>query len=104
MRSRSEPFEGVNESINFQQGNLIAKINDHRHIQIWVGEKYISRKFWPKNVGHKKAILQPFNENTTNFRNWDELVLSTELMLVITDMVVNIETSKSYTFSLNTQK
>ena len=64
--SRSEPFEGINETINFQQGNLIAKINDHRHTQIWVGEKYINRKIWPKDVGHKKAILQPFNENTTN--------------------------------------
>ena len=102
--SRSEPFEGVNESINFQQGNLITKINYHRHTKIWVGEKYISRKFWPKDAGHKKAILQPFVANTENFRNWDELVLSTELMLVVTDMVVNLETSRSYTFSLNTQK
>ena len=104
ISSRSEPFEGINESINFQQGNLIAKINDHRHTQIWVGEKYISRKSWPKDSGSMKAILQPFGANTENIRNWDELVLSTELMLVITDMVVNIETSKSYTFSLNTQK
>jgi hypothetical protein len=102
--SRSEPFEGINESINFHQGNFIAKINDHRHTQIWVGEKYLNIKNWPKDVGHKKAVLQPFNENTTNFRSWNEIVLSTELMLVVTDMVVNIETSRRYTFSLNTQK
>ena len=48
--------------------------------------------------------LEQINPNTENFRNWDELVLSTELMLVVTDMVVNLETSRSYTFSLNTQK
>ena len=94
--SRSEPFEGVNESINFQQGNLIAKSNDHRQVQIWIDEKYIKRRFWPKNVGHKAAILQPF-DNTIK-RDWEELVVSTELMLVITDMVKNLETNRTHEF------
>ncbi|MDH5523636.1 MAG: Gfo/Idh/MocA family oxidoreductase [Desulfobulbaceae bacterium] len=90
--SRSEPFEGVNESINFQQGNLIAKVNDHRITQIWVGDKYISKRHWPKNVGHKKAIMQPFD--SANAREWSELVISTKIMLFVTDMVNNLETSK----------
>jgi predicted dehydrogenase len=94
--SRSEPFEGVNESINFQQGNLIAKINDHRHTQLWIDEKYKSKRYWPKNVGHKCAILQPFMES--NKREWDELVVSNKLILVITDMVKNLETSNIYKF------
>lgn len=90
--SRSEPFEGVNESINYQQGELIAKINDHRHLQLWVGEKYISKRYWPKNVGHKKAILQPFESSTK--RDWSELVVSTQLMLIVTDMVNELETTR----------
>jgi len=95
--ARSEPFEGVNESINFQQGELIAKINDHRHIQIWKNENYISKKYWPKNVGHKNAILQPFD--STRNREWLELIISTELMLVVTDMVQNLELHREYTFT-----
>ncbi len=94
--ARSEPFEGVNESINFQQGNLIAKVNDHRYTQIWVDQKYISKRHWPKNVGHKNAILQPFCEKMK--REWRELVVSTELMLLITDMVKNIETHRKFNF------
>jgi len=90
--TRSEPFEGVNESINFQQGDVIAKINDHRHVQIWTGEKYISKRYWHKNAGHEKAILQPFSQELS--REWEELVVSNRLMLVITDMVKNLETSR----------
>lgn len=30
LTARSEPLEGVNETINFQCGNLIAKIDDFR--------------------------------------------------------------------------
>jgi len=95
--SRSEPFEGVNESINFQQGDLIAKINDHRFVQLWIGDKYKSKRYWPKNVGHKNAILQPFNNMYK--REWNELIISTKLMLIITDMVKNLEVSYSYDLS-----
>ncbi len=95
--SRSEPFEGVNESINFQQGDLIAKINDHRHTQIWVGNKYVSKQHWPKNVGHKNAILQPFN--STYKREWNEMIVSTRLVLFVTDMVNNLETCKRFELS-----
>lgn len=94
--ARGEPFEGVNETINFQQGDLIAKINDHRYTQVWVDEKYISKRHWPKNVGHKNAILQPFD--TGRNREWLELVISTELMLVVTDMVKNLESHREYKF------
>ena len=61
-----------------------------------IDEKYIKRRFWPKNVGHKAAILQPF-DNTIK-REWKELVVSTELMLVITDMVKNLETNRTHDF------
>jgi predicted dehydrogenase len=94
--TRGEPFEGVNESINFQQGDLIAKINDHRHTQLWIDKKYISKRHWPKNVGHKNAILQPFVSNRK--RQWLELVISTELMLVITGMVQNLDSHCEYEF------
>ncbi len=97
--SRSEPFEGVNETINFQQGSMIAKINDHRHIQIWDDEKYISKKFWQKNVGHKDAILQPFDKENT--RDWIEILDSTKIMLLVSEMVKNLETSKRYYLEKN---
>jgi len=84
LTSRSEPFEGINETINFQSGTLIAKIDDFRSMQIWDREKYFSYSFSPKDVGHQKAINQPFN-------NWDrdfnEIEVSTVLMLEITEMV-----------------
>ena len=97
--SRSEPFEGVNESINFQQGELIAKVNDHRHAQLWIGERYIGKRYWPKNVGHKNAILQPFDSSMT--REWAELVVSTKLMLCITDMVNNQEVTRNVDLKTN---
>tara|TARA_B100001057_G_C22856697_1_gene952946 strand:+ start:653 stop:1777 length:1125 start_codon:yes stop_codon:yes gene_type:complete len=87
--ARNEPFEGVNETINFQCGDLIAKIDDHRQTHIWVGHKKYNFKHRPKDVGHKNAILQPFN-NKFN-RDWDELIISSKLMLTISDMVKDRE-------------
>ena len=40
-----------------------------------------------KNVGHENAIMQPFSDENT--RNWEELNISTNLMLTVTDMVKN---------------
>ena len=82
---REEPYEGVNETINFQQGNLIAKIDDFRNIQIWDGKKYKNHKYWPKDNGHKNSINQPFFSE--DHRSWDELELSTNLTLYIDEMV-----------------
>lgn len=85
LTSRTEPFEGINESINFQHGETIAKIDDFRRMTLWQNERLIKRRYWPKDVGHGAAILQPFRHEPQ--RNWDEVVLSTLLMLHITDMV-----------------
>lgn len=83
--TRNEPFEGVNETINFQCGQVNAKINDFRQIEIWNEDKYINKKYFPKDNGHKQSALQPKFENTK--RNWKELETSTRVMLFIEDMV-----------------
>ena len=83
--SRSEPFEGVNETINFQQGDLIAKIDDFRITKIWKNNEYKKYYHWPKNNGHKATVLQPFN--SAKKREWSEIELSTKLMLHIEEMV-----------------
>ena len=92
--SRSEPFEGVSETINFQNSNLIAKIDDFRTTKIWAGDKYKKYHHWPKNNGHKAAVLQPFK--TSVDRSWSELKLSTSLMLFIENMVINKNTQKRF--------
>lgn len=94
--TRSEPFEGVGETINFQQDKLIAKIDDHRCTTIWHEEKKYKLKNRVKNVGHKNAIMQPFTNKKE--RHWKELNISTNLMLTVTDMVKN--NSKFYKFHL----
>ncbi|UZH54647.1 Gfo/Idh/MocA family oxidoreductase [Salinimicrobium tongyeongense] len=84
LSAREEPFEGINETINFQSGKLIAKIDDFRKMQVWKGSKYKNYSYKPKDVGHLKAINQPFDKEK---RNFNEVVISTILMLEITDMV-----------------
>lgn len=84
--SRSEPFEGVNETIVFQQGNLIAKIDDFRSMSVWINDKYNLYKYKPKDNGHKAAVLQPFKNYIQ--RPWNELQASTMLMLEIEKMVL----------------
>ena len=83
--ARGEPFEGVSETINFQQNELLCKIHDFRLIEIWNGEKYYKKSFWNKDVGHKNAILQPFQQEVS--RDWLELNISTRLMLEVSKMV-----------------
>ena len=85
LTSRSEPFEGINETIDFQHGETICKIDDFRSMTIWQGPRRVKRRFWPKDVGHRLAITQPFRDEPQ--RDWHEVVLSTLLMLHIADMV-----------------
>jgi hypothetical protein len=84
LTSRSEPFEGINETINVQGSGIIAKIDDFRDVQIWHEEQYDRRRFSWKDVGHERAILQPFDGSQ---RAWDEVRASTLLMLALLDMV-----------------
>lgn len=83
--TRSEPFEGVSETINLQHEDTICKIDDFRFMKIWRGDKIIKRRYWPKDVGHKNAILQPFKKQ--NHRSITEVILSTRLMIHISEML-----------------
>ena len=83
--SRGEPFEGVREMINFQKDDVSVQIDDYRSTKIWKGSHFQKYSHWPKNNGHKSTVLQPFSN--TLIREWDEIELSTRLMLHIEEMV-----------------
>ena len=85
LTSRSEPFEGINETINFQQANVIAKIDDFRTMTVWNASRVRRRRYWPKDVGHNLALIQPFSAWR---RDWREVELSTLLMLFIKDRIL----------------
>lgn len=93
MTSREEPFEGIHETIIFQQENLFVSIDDFRKAEFQLGSKKFVRKYKPKDVGHERAILQPYLGSS---RDVDEIFLSTELMLHIMDMVKNRMTNSIY--------
>ena len=97
ITSRTEPFEGINETLNFQQGEVICKIDDFRSSTIWKNEKLIKKKYSPKDVGHKHSICQPFEQ--TYSRDWGEVVNSALLTLHIADMVKNTKKYSSFSFS-----
>ena len=86
LTSRSEPFEGISESINFQYNDLIARIDDFRCLTVWQGARKKMWRFSPKDVGHERAVLQPFRPDN---RDWYEVEVSTLLMLFIRDMVLD---------------
>ena len=96
MSSRVEPFEGINETINIQHYRTIAKIDDFRSLTIWQGERLVRRRFWPKDVGHRGAIGQPFG--STAQRDWNEVVQSTQLMLHVADMVRGGRRQSAFSF------
>ncbi|MEI6051253.1 MAG: Gfo/Idh/MocA family oxidoreductase [Opitutaceae bacterium] len=93
LTSRGEPFEGINETIVMQRGELIAKIDDFRTMHWWKGELRGRNVYYPKDVGHSKAIMQPFSDKR---RDWIEVEISTLLMLEIADMVRAGETRKLF--------
>lgn len=86
LTARSEPFEGISEFVNFQYNDLIAHIGDFRCLTIWQGVSKRTWRFSPKDVGHERAVLQPFR---TDNRDWHEVEISTLLMLFIRDMVLD---------------
>lgn len=96
LSSRSEPFEGINETINFQQSGITAKIDDFRTMTLWHDSRVRRRRYWPKDVGHNRALLQPFS---APYRNWREVELSTLLMLFVKDMVVSGDRCASFSFA-----
>lgn len=95
MTSRTEPFEGIIENINIQWGDVIARIDDFRRMTLWQGERVMTKTYWPKDVGHKLAVQQPF---AAQVRPWREVEDSTLLMLRIADMVKSGEVSTIFSF------
>lgn len=87
LTSRTEPFEGINETIHLQCGNVISKIDDFRMQTIWVDEKKRNIKYRPKDVGHLKSINQPFFVGG-RWRGRETVLNSTRLMLKIKEMAV----------------
>lgn len=96
ITSRSEPFEGINETINFQYQSIIAKIDDFRRMTIWNDHKLKKKRYWPKDVGHKRSVMQPFRSDN---RDLNEVIASTELMLHILEMVKRQRGSELITLS-----
>lgn len=96
LTARCEPFEGINETINFQHDKTICKIDDFRGMTVWQDEKITKKRYWPKDVGHRKAILQPFENGMR--RDTEEVVNSTLLMLHIAEMVKSGETVSLFSF------
>jgi hypothetical protein len=90
---RNEPFEGVYETLFFQDDLLNCTIEDFRSMTIWKGELVDRHSFSPKDAGHLTALLQPFSK--TNSRSWRELIASNVLMLEIADMTENRETART---------
>ncbi len=92
--SRGEPFEGVSEMINFQKDDLNVQIDDYRTTKIWKESYYKKYSHWPKNNGHKSTVLQPFGSVTK--RQWNEIELSTRLMLHVEKMVTSNTTQSRF--------
>ncbi|MDB5240044.1 MAG: hypothetical protein JWP57_669 [Spirosoma sp.] len=85
LTARTEPFEGISESINLQYGDVIARIDDFRTLTLWQGNHRRECRYQPKDVGHERAVMQPYHISN---RDWHEVSVSTLLMLYIKDMVL----------------
>lgn len=96
LTARTEPFEGINETINLQWGDTIAKIDDFRCMTVWKKEKLRNYRYRPKDAGHASAIMQPFSDMV---RNFEEVEISTLLMLEIADMVIKRDRDREFSFS-----
>ena len=94
--TRNDPFEGVNETINFQCGELNSKINDFREIEIWKESKYLKKTFFTKDNGHKASAIQP--KLAGEKREWAELKTSTRVMLFIEEMANSKIKNKRFNF------
>jgi len=91
ISSRAEPFEGIHETVNLQCSDLHLKINDFRSYELRVGHNYQKKTAWPKNVGHERAILQPFR---TEHRSPKEYILSSLLMINFMEMMQKGEATR----------
>jgi len=97
LSARGEPFEGISETICYQCGDVIGKIDDFRKLVVWQSAKKATFAIWPKDVGHDNALLQPFAGYEK--QRWDEVILSSLLMLAVKDMVERGQLRRSFSFS-----
>ena len=97
--TRGEPFDGVNETINIQHGALMAKIDDFQVMKVWENDFYKKYRYYPKDVGHRRSVVQMFKDEPTYRRPWSEVYASTLLMLHITDMVREGVSESAFSFS-----
>ncbi len=91
--SLTEPYEGIRETIHLQTKNTIATIDDFQRLSVWQGPKRFTKKYFPKDVGHRDSILQAFNLGDS--RDWNEVVISTYIMLHVADLVRRAETKST---------
>ncbi len=84
--SRSEPFEGIHETIELQCGDLSAQILDFRRLRVWRGARRTTHRYWLKDVGHRRCALQPFLP-PAEIRDWEEVMCSTRVALHVVDML-----------------
>lgn len=96
--SRGEPFEGVRENCIFSRGDMSSVITDFRSQKIELGQRQYKKKYFPKDVGHKGAALQMFDESLHQ-RSWHEISLSALLILFIERMMCRRSTSEEFDFS-----
>tara|TARA_R110002096_G_scaffold410190_1_gene609756 strand:+ start:8912 stop:10057 length:1146 start_codon:yes stop_codon:yes gene_type:complete len=95
ISSRSEPFEGIDETINIQAGSLNIKIDDFRRAKINNKHFVAQLKGWVKDVGHEKSIEQPFSKEDP--RNYMEYFVSTYLTVSLAGMILNKQITKKIT-------
>jgi hypothetical protein len=79
--ARVNPFDGVSELIDFQCNNFCSRIADFTKIELDNGDRRKVIKFFPKDAGHKNAVLQPFEDNYR--RDFNEVLLSTALTILL---------------------
>jgi predicted dehydrogenase len=96
ITSRSDPYEGVTEMIVLQWGAVLATIDDFRRMTLRKGSWVVQRRYWPKDVGHAAAIMQPFGGLE---RALQEVEASTLLMLSIAEMVREGRRSRDFSFA-----
>ena len=100
LTARGEPFDGIHESLLVQQGAVMARIDDFQAMTLWQGERRRVFHYRPKDVGHRRAILQPFRSSPAEqAARWAEVVDSSLLMLAIAEMVRAGEARRDFRFS-----
>jgi predicted dehydrogenase len=79
--AKINPFDGVSELIDFQCDNFCSRIIDFTRMEIDTGNDRKIKRFFPKDAGHKSAILQPFQSDYP--RKFNEVLFSTGMTIVL---------------------